>query len=304
MDEQIRVALVTSWNTRCGIAEYAINLVSSTVGVRHEIIPEFSQVVSRSQESEIVVLNCELGLFRTFPWHDLKTLRSQGKKILMILHNTTAGNNRSPLTDLCDAVVVHEETTDGFWHIPHGVPEFSRWPSSYKKCLGMAGFPFNWKGFHPAAQAAAMVGLGFKAIMPRSDHVDVEPMVKVVKETVPDAEIITDYLPEHEVIRQLAECMIVAFPYMGGATGISGAVRMGIAAQRPLVVTRDRQFRDLFKYEDEIYFVQDSLAETVKQAYNDFEMGCESIPCKVYEETRWSKVGEMYVDVYRRLLGR
>ena len=296
----MRVGLVTSWGVRCGIAEYALHLTASCPDVFPLPLQEYS--LSSAWAFDVVHLNYEAGLFRCFPTGDLYQLRAAGKKLVLTLHNSTEGVNRSSFTDLFDRVIVHEHTRDSgnFVHIPMGIPA-SPLARKIDPYVGIAGFPFNWKGFHPTAMAAYKFGLGCLAIMPESSHVDTAPMQKVVMESNYLSKVITTWLPESKVIEELAACLFLAFPYEGGNSGISGAVRMGLAARRPIILSRCRQFRDLFAYEDEIYFADAGLWETMAQVLSDLEQAKAKVPARVLEDMAWSKVGEMHHQVYESL---
>jgi hypothetical protein len=79
-------------------------------------------------------------------------------------------------------------------------------------------------------------------------------------------------------------------------------VRFGLAAGRPVVVTRHHHFRDLFSYPDEVYFVEnDDLTATVKKVLNDIDNGCAKFPNKLLEDMSWTKCASMYVDLYKGL---
>lgn len=298
----MNVGLVTSWDVRCGIAEYAANLISSCSGITPIPLQQYSYGIAC--QYDVVHLNHEAGLFRCFPSGDLHHLRRDGKKLVLTLHNTGEGLNRNSFTDLFDRVLVHEKTQDSgnFVYMPHGIPEVPVSENHGKKAsIGIAGFPFPWKGFHPTALVANKYGLGCLAIMPKSDHVDTGPMEKVVRESNHLAEVLTDWMPASEVVRRLSECLLLAFPYGGGLSGISGAVRLGLAAKRPIVLSRCRQFRDLFDYEDEIYFADEGLEQAVAQVLSDLENGIAKIPNCLLDDMAWSKVGQMHRQVYESL---
>lgn len=302
MSEPITVALVTTWEAQCGVATYSANLVANCPNVIFRIVKDFQAPEAVYAPADIVHLNWQTTLFSNFPWQTLMALRGYGKK-LVITYNDTGRDIQFWITGMFDKVVVHEPT-NGFVHIPHGIPEVKLDPyRAIFNRLGIAGFPFNWKGFHPAAKVAAALKMDYMAIMPRSPHADTAPMEQAIRNEVPHANVITDWLPEESVIKLLASNVVNTFPYRGDNAGISGAVRMGLAAQRPIVLTRDRQFNDLFAYEDEIYFVHDSLEATVQQALDDYWRGRAKIPSRVLADMGWSKAGEKYKQVYESLRG-
>jgi hypothetical protein len=102
------------------------------------------------------------------------------------------------------------------------------------------------------------------------------------------------------VANALCHCDVNIFPYQGNDSGISGAVRFGISAQRPLVLTRDRQFNDLFDFEDEIYFSDsarpEDLATTAKKALEEGK-----VPERALRVFSWEQSAARYAGVYRSL---
>lgn len=307
----MRVLLATSWNDKCGIAEYARNLTTSAKKADSSIDfvildpSKFRHMQMAATDCQIIHLNCEMGLFRQFPWQDLRWAKARGKKVLMTMHNTHYGNNRNAYTRECHAVVAHERTRDGFWFIPMGVPDYVP-PDGLviKNQVGSFGFPFGKKGFVAAASIAYQLGLGFHAMMARSRHVDVDWAMGEIRGVHPLATFDTEWLPESVIIDTLARNLVNVYPYITNDNAISAAVRLAIAARRPLVVTRDHQFNDLFEYEDEIYVAPPTeVLGTVRQAVGDWNNGTAKIPRRVIEATCWSKVGGMYVQAYKRLLG-
>jgi hypothetical protein len=318
----MKIALFTSGDERCGIAEYGKNLQNSIQQLKPDIEwlnyyhnnPDISSPVGRFKETDIVVINYEPGLFTWLTASTIRGWKSYGKKMVLILHTSHEGDNRTEFTNTFDRVIVHEKTQDGFTYIPMGITDidFEESNKSGNICdfiridtirIGTAGFPFNWKGFHPLAIACQRFGFQFRCIMPESRHVDIEPMRKVILEANPSAEIITDWLPEREVIQKLHDCHVNVFAYEGGNLGISGAVRLGIAAKRPLVISKCRQFRDLIEdYSDEVIILEEYSVEGIIAAIGK-AIGSKRIPDRIIRDMNWKVVGEKYVQVFKELVG-
>jgi len=115
---------------------------------------------------------------------------------------------------------------------------------------------------------------------------------------------ISEWLDQDKVISLLEGCSISAFLYHGGNFGISAACRLGLAAGTKIVLTRNRQFRDLYSYEDEIQFVSnppnvDEVANTFHHLLSD---RITMKPKRVLEDFSWKKAGEIYTKLYEELL--
>lgn len=309
----MKIGLVTTWREKCGIAEYASNMVKSMSSSKYQfqiINRPFapSQIVAEAYDCDIIHFNFEPGLMGHIGDDVIRSLKAMGKKTVLTLHTTHEGDNRNAFTDSFNQVIVHEQTTDGFKVIPHGAEEVSfsglvNLEKEPKNVIGTAGFPFPWKGFHEVALTAEMLGMGVLVIAPETNHIDTWVMEKCIKGACTNVEYVTDYLPTEEVINKLHECKVNVFNYHGGNYGISGAVRLGISAQRPLVISRSRQFRDLFSYEPEITVADNTSPEAVKAAV---ELALENnrIPETALNNMKWSRVSRDIESVYERLMIR
>ena len=166
----VTVDLVTSWGVRCGIAEYAYDLVRASD--KSEVQWHMQAVDDkRAGFGQIVHLNHEDGLLRSWEPQDVIRLRAAGKKVVMTKHNTGMFC-KTALAQACDAVVVHEETGDGFVHIPHGIFDWVNPGIKPQMKIGTAGFPQSHKAFVETAQVAKNLGVGLLVVTAESPHGD------------------------------------------------------------------------------------------------------------------------------------
>jgi len=304
------VGLLTTWNEPCGIAGYARNLTKSLEGtdVRFDIISRDRWSTNGVLSSPCTVLhvNYEPGLFQWISLMDLQHWRAAGKRIIFTWHTSQEQGNATPMHPLIDKVVMHERTdeteanADKYVFIPHGVEVYDEDPQTVEQKIGTAGFPFPWKGFTEVARVARMLGMGCLVIAPESPHYDTYVIKAVVMAANPETDYRTQWITTREVARELSKCVVNVFAYHGANYGISGAARLGLTARRPLVLTRNRQFRDLFDYEDEIGFSPSpdpqDLARAVTATLNAGKM-----PGKLLYDMAWETVGLRYADLYHEL---
>lgn len=312
MEKNLIVGFITTYPPeRCGIAEYAANLVASVGDVDFRIISppaDLSTLARDLDDVDVIHLNHETGLFAHLTDRLPKLIKGTGKPSVLTLHCSQEGDNRSAYTDCFTAVVVHERTVEGFAYIPQGIPnilaeeDLAAIPT--EDLVGESGFPFGHKGFLDAALGAAQIGCGFLAVAADSRHANPETLLSVLRSENLRYEVRTDYLSQRDVTLQLARCKILAYPYRGDLYGISGAVRQGLATRRPIVVSRSRQFRDICEeYEDEIGIV-DTKAPTGEQVASAMRdtLSCGKHPVRILDDMSWEKSGRKYLELYRSLV--
>lgn len=325
----IRVLLVTTWEERCGIYANSLNVVRHrAVDVEYKICARpFSpeQIRDAASDCDIVQVAYEhnlhghlvgLGVF--------DGLRKQAKKTVCVFHNVWPDDGRylvsspfytrqNPILKEFDAVVVqdpHTDPRDGFVYIPQGVMDVPK-ASTVEPKLGTAGFPTEAKGSLIMARVAQHLGLGVMQFMPESKHADAHGMARQIRGMVPNADLYFDFHPQEYIASRLSECLLTCWLYRAhmGQSGIGGSVRLGLAAGRPVVISRCAMYRDLFNdYEDEIYFVEsdqpsfESVLPVIQKVLADIEAGNPKRPHRVIRECSWQKCGQMYAEIYRRLL--
>ncbi len=262
----MKVLLVTSPNEKCGIREHSELLMSALPGdLRVDSIgPDKASVLQCLQETsyqylgktDIVHIDHHAALHAVWDRHACDDLRRRGYRVVITQHDTFESlalmeerglpnfgdyETETGIHRSVDALIVHEPveglTDQGYdnvyyWRQP--VPELPLdtpdWPepSGYLKPLndppivGSVGFDFPWKGFEQLQEAA--VAAGWKTrILGGSEG----------------------WLSRDTLLKELRKCDATAFLYGTGNSGTSAAIRMGIAARRPVIATRCRQFRDL-----------------------------------------------------------
>ena len=321
----IKVALVTTWPPElCGIASHSTNIVRYRApDVEYRIIQRpfaHDQILGESVDCPIVHFSYEWGLHGHIPSTWIDELKVRGQKVVCTFHNIwpddgsfaitmDAFTRKNATVRACDAVVVqdpHTDPTDGFIYIPQGVMEVPKSEQVEPK-IGTAGFPSEAKGAPIMARVARELGLGFLLFAPISRHADAHGMAEKIRQQVPQAEVVFDFLPQEQIATRLSECVVTVWAYKAhyGQSGISGSVRLGVAAGRPMVITRCGMYRDLWQdWEDEIYVIPadtptfENMLPVVQEALKG-----EKRPNRILKEHSWKRCGELYRKVYGKLLG-
>lgn len=305
------VALVTTWEHACGIAEYSKNLVQNCPGFDFRIISypyDAASIRQRAQGCSLINFQYESGFLGIF---SPGVMQSFGMPAVLTLHDSFPSNNRGiyPFTNEADKVIVHEHTDDGFVEIPQPIPQFSDQWSASSTLVGTAGFPLSWKGFPELARAVELVRretsqiTAVRFLAPVNPHCDTNVMERTVRQICGAVEYDKQWNTQDELIRKLSECRVVVYPYRDGKPGISSAVRMGLASRAQIVLTRCQQFKDLFGYEDEIEFCPippepRQIADAILRVLENGKR-----PKWVLDDMNWGKAGKMYADVYKEVLG-
>lgn len=285
----LRVLLVTSWGTACGIAAYAELLKASVEAADRgiEVIPvpgalDPDALAGMSDlEGALVHLNHHDALHSRWTPEHVRALVAGGVPVLVTYHDTTA--NPSPtsklaqLAQVASSVIVHEplhpESTVKAIYWRQGVPGPTQDPVRYhsvwahhpsdafgqdlpgqvtlkafpqQPVLGTVGFPFPWKNYDRLAQVTAEAGWALVLLAPNATAED-EARWRALNSSIL---VRRDFLPQDQVVSDLAGCDATAFMYECANTGTSGAIRQGLAARKPVIALQTcRQFRDLYLYD-------------------------------------------------------
>lgn len=313
----MKIALVTSCEERCGIAEYARNLLTnlyetSPGEATFEVIPHtvsYGEIKSfiYERKCDVVHFNYEPGLFGGWlPQH----IRSLGKPTLLTLHTSQDGSNRSEFTDSFTRVVVHEGQDEGnIRYIPMGIPQY-KGNDVEESCIsydvGTCGFPFPWKGFPEVVKACKLLGLRCLVIAPESRHANALQMRDQLHAIYNNGRLSvnTKWNTQDQVIARLKNCKVTVFAYHGNNYGISAACRLGLATGNPIIVSTSRQFRDLQPYVDEIDFISQppDPEEIARAILNQLDESTKKVPKRVLSDFSFKRVGEMYMNQYRELI--
>jgi hypothetical protein len=265
----MRVALITS-DGRCGIAEHSNMLMQYVQQADPEIEfvgdPAWLDPIRYFADSpggdpprtDLVHLNYHRGLHSRWTPDVVSRV---GRKVVITFHDTYETQpDRLPwdLLDACDAMIVHEPcdlylsrgNKVHYWR--QGVPEpngtigLPHRHRHVRPIVGTCGFAFPWKGFELLCDAAALVGWG--VLICSHNATDAQVLDWQVRN--PWVEVDRNYLSTPDLIARLSTCDATAFLYSCANSGTSGAIRLGIAAGKPLLATEGcRQFRDLMELE-------------------------------------------------------
>jgi hypothetical protein len=323
----LRVLLVSTWETACGIAEHsfylkqAIEAVDPTI----EITPCPAALDPSARNTypfyhfDVLHLNYQAALHSRWTPDVIKGARTGGeyKAVIVTYHDTGVPNSDQckAVIDAADAAVVHEPFDDlppektHYWRM--GVPDWEpamayNWSLASwcgpRPILGTVGFPFPWKCIDQLAEVTAAAGWAFLVIAPGATA----DQIAGWRQCNPHLDVLTAFTPRELVVSQLAGCDATAFTYVCHNTGQSGAILQGIAARKPVIaLSTCRQFRALF--EDGLGYDAIDWCITFDEvclALVNMPIVRVSAPIvALAEQESWSRLGQKYSKLYREIAG-
>lgn len=305
---RLRVLLVTSWGTACGIADFAASLKRSVEAADPEVeitpsaaaldpktvaavaVAFLSEDDLRSRPDapyDLVHLNHHDGLHSQWGPNDVRALEKAGIRVVVTYHDT-----RERLVDCPKLRMLYEEASATIVHEPveglraiywrQGIPAPAVNPYEYftaqagyawatalqdgpsarlalrcgfkaypqQPVLGTLGFNFPWKNYDRLAALTAEEGWALVILSNNATAAD-EARWRAAN---PSVLVVREFLDQPTALNYLAGCDATAFMYECANTGTSGAIRLGIAARKPVMALQGcRQFRDLWLDEDRGY---------------------------------------------------
>lgn len=326
----LRVLAVTSWQTSCGIAAYA-EMVQQFVqeadpDISLEAFPEALDpewLRRRLRETpellhpHVLWLNYHRGLHSRWTPDLVQAFRQNfGLAVVVTFHDTYGEREPDALTqelhDLADAFIVHEPCMGlpKQMMVRQGVlPRGGTWQydtSHHGWCLGRpilgtVGFNFPWKNYDRLAEVTEEAGWALLILANNATPEDLHRWEGLN----PACQAISGFLPADMVVAKLAGCDATAFAYECANSGTSGAIRLGLAARKPVLAFEScRQFRDLLF--DNAYGV------TWLKGWHGFEDRLRQVPIQrldpgiafLAHRDRWPLQGRVYAHTFRLAAAR
>ena len=306
----MKLGIYTNMDDRCGNAEYARDL-SHALSVYYAVY--MSSRVEELAPCEVVLLN----------WHPAKVhvdipliqrLKGQGKKVILLLQNSFDWPAILAPDDILlfpDKVIAHEpmNLSISVEYIPHGVPIVQNLPEPTEQLMiGVAGFPFPWKRFDLVAKVAQRLGARCRIFAPSYPHYNTVPYMMTVAGILGGlADIRRGWTPTREVVRGLAECTFNIFWFQSQGQddelGQTGSARLGVAAGRPMIISKHRKFRTLLPYEDDFYVAGTEEEVYIMAAEILLNVKMAKRPMRAFADMRYDAVAKSYKKTIEETLG-
>lgn len=352
-DPNPRIAWVSTWNTKCGIATYSKYLISPldlsnffilanrandltdrdepnvfrcwNMGSQDQLEDIYSLVKTLSISSLVIQFNfCFFKL--DFLAKLIKKLSNDGVKLYLFLHSTAdvvspdfqASSSLKTITTALssvDRILVHSLSdlnrlkefglVRNVTLFPHGVilPQEGSQRLAIKEQIGILnkkiiasyGFLLPHKGITQLILAFARLLAEFddlhlllvNACYPVAESSEEQQRCKqLIHElgiTV-HVTMINDFLPNEESLSLLNLAELIVFPYQDTQESASGAVRQGLAANRPVICSPLAIFDDIA---DAVLFLPGGSVSDIQQGIGEFLKTPNQIDQQIHRQFQW-----------------
>ena len=363
-----KVAMVTTWNNKCGIAEYTrFQCEAMAQTTQFFIYPnygvellrkdedyvrrrtwhsafsgdtkELTQLLKENQE-EIVHIQFNFGFFSLDALKTLIEELKDKKKIIITFHKTADADVGGKIVSLasirdalnqCYKLVVHQDEDrdtleqfgvqlDKIQVIPHGQISYEqREQTEVSKqlelkrslILGSYGFMLPHKGILENIQALPEIKKKYPDVLyivccamheaqeSRNYYETCQAFVKK-HGLEPNVVFVTDFLPLEESMVLLQACHVLLMTYLPTEESASGAVRFCVAAQRPLITSKQKifeEFKDCTLQVEQV--TPRNIAEAVFKVLCTDQTQVLKRMKEHSEATSWESVAEKFDVLYR-----
>jgi len=295
----MKVGIVTTWDEKCGLATYSENIVRNLPQVDWKILgretwgPNFTNLPGNVSDCDLVHIMHHGGLMASM---SSEIVRTCGKTV--ITRQCIGDEGVFSAADIKTAHIY----IPGYRWVPHGIHTIDEIEElNDPPTIGCCGIPFDGKGHMEVVEIAVMAGVGINSVIPDNPHTGQGMAAHIeahcARYGVP-CTITTDWLPEEEVSKILSRNIINVFFYTRQANGISGAIRMGLAATRPVIVNDHSQFADLITAG--AVTVASSCAQTAEMIKTNAELASSAAILKAWD---YAVIAEVYFTLYKEVLG-
>lgn len=339
------VILCSTLDEECGLSEYTLSLKEGLEenGAKVLLVKDIAKFKSIEKfNPDIVIIEFEYGLY-TAP--DLNRffnrLRREGIKIVVTLHgiNDWDAIKNDLIEHTPDAIIVHTERArrrltergvpaDKVSVIPHGIKKFrlnDRGKTRRKlgiekdtKVVAIHGFFEPYKNYDKVAEAVGILQRIYPDVVilqlcHSKGHNEAEVARNRFKEVVRREKIKVirmgrKYLPSEKIIHALHVADCVVYPYLETFPySVSGAIRMAISANVPLVCSDITFFEDIpadcaLKLRTNI---PNDIAIGISGIFEDKELSEQMVnnQQELVEKHSWKNISKLYIDSIQKIIG-
>lgn len=351
----MRIAFISSWRVKCGIAEHTRFLAETLQQLGHEVIilcnyplddlpdressieyypffytswhkergVDISGALEILQKKKIDIIHWQYQNF-LYPDPFLKQILKVALRIPLIVTFHDPLLPREFPRDICEGAVFHCEDTLNLigWNRPYLIAPIGihLWEDRPKKLLRnklkissrhvLCSLGLGRTDYQKVMQALANLkdkypDILYIAIGPQPSIENIKKFAEekgllqnlIIDNSFPDIEKIKDYL-------QAADMIVFYYPNFAVEGVCSAAVRLGIAAQRPVIITDVNLMKDLPQKLKITYDKRDELKHRIEELFNNKDLYRQvlTIQKDLINHYNWTNVAEKHVDFYRKFI--
>lgn len=336
----IKIALITPWKVRCGIATYSQDLAFALAQEDCEIfvvrLPRFGHksvdimidVAERVPYNDIDLISCqhEYGLYQGFEAPFFTQLRMGGKPIVTTMHAVGNWETDVLISGVSNKVIVHNEFCKNRFNlpnaviIPHGTtPTLATEREKAKQAMGVEktaplvgylGFISNYKGLETLIQAMVKVPKAGLMIC-GGWHVEsgdqtgyADRLQEWSKKLLPNRVKWTGYMPDDRLADAYGAMDVLVYPSRWATE--SGSLLHGIAYGRAVIASNVAPFKE----KEQMGILQtfenvDDLAQKIQFLLDNpsERLKLSEAATKYAEKTSWINIAKLHVELYKSILG-
>jgi len=332
----MRIALITPWKVRCGIASYseALSKTLAEKGVDVYIVrlPRFGrkiqailgQVVNKIPVSEVDLIHVqhEYGLYNGLDAAFYGGLKRLGKPIVSTMHAVGNLAIDRAIVDVSDRIIVHNEFCKKRFRfksevIHHGCKPSETMPKkeAMKRLsiddriplVGYCGFISAYKGLETLIEAvskipisALLIGGGWHA-EPGTQYI--ATLNHMTQRLIPHRCKWLDFVPDENLPMAYGAMDVVVYPSVYATE--SGALLMALSHGKAVIANRLPPFREKEKLGALTTFRGvNSLVKKIRRVLKDeeFRASLEKGARAYAEANAWEKIAEQHLTLYNDLV--
>jgi len=334
---ELKIAVISTWKTRCGIATYSEALCHALADLGVEIyvvrFPRFGRKSSETMRDiaervphdkiSLIHVQHEYGLFQGFDIDFYKYLQALGKPLVTTMHAVGHIQFDPAIYQLSSKVIVHNKYCARQFRfpsvlIPHGVnvatcPPMEECKKAWgvdprMKIVGYCGFIAPNKGIEILLEAVAKlenVGLlmagGWFTSGPDIQYIN--DLKQRSFSLLPNRCQWIGYVPDDKLSIAYGAMDMVAYPSLVATE--SGALLTAIGHGKPVLATSIPPFREKEEVGALMTFTNvEDMATKIRQILDDAELRQKlEAGAKAYAESvSWNKIAQEHMKLYQQVL--
>jgi glycosyltransferase involved in cell wall biosynthesis len=333
----LKIAVISTWKTRCGIATYSEALCHALAELGVEIyvvrFPRFGRkssgtmrdIAERVPQDKISLIHIqhEYGLFQGFDIDLYRYLKALGKSLVTTMHAVGHIQFDPAISQLSSNVIVHNKYCARQFRfpsliIPHGVnivtcPPMEDCKKAWgidprMKIVGYCGFIAPNKGIELLLEAVAKVeNVGLLIAggwhTSGSDTEYINDLKQASFSLLPNRCQWIGYVPDDKLKIAYGAMDMVAYPSLVATE--SGALLTAIGHGKPVLATSIPPFREKEEVGALMTFTNlEDLTTKIKQILEDAELRQKlEAGARAYAESvSWPKIAQTHVELYESLI--